>query len=45
MKRKHRQGETDYEQSERVWGSPDWEERIGIWLTAHGVPADVIDER
>jgi glyoxylase-like metal-dependent hydrolase (beta-lactamase superfamily II) len=38
------QGETDYEQSERVWGSPDWEERIGIWLTAHGVPADVIDE-
>jgi glyoxylase-like metal-dependent hydrolase (beta-lactamase superfamily II) len=38
------QGEIDYQQSERVWGSPDWEERIGAWFTAHGVPADVVGE-
>ena len=38
------QGETDYEQSKLVWGSPDWEHRIAAWFMTHGVPADVVDE-
>jgi glyoxylase-like metal-dependent hydrolase (beta-lactamase superfamily II) len=38
------QGEDDYEECERVWGSPDWEGRIGTWFAGHGVPADVVEE-
>ena len=32
------QGRLDYEQCERVWGSPDWPERIAEWFVVHGVP-------
>jgi glyoxylase-like metal-dependent hydrolase (beta-lactamase superfamily II) len=38
------QGELDYEQCERVWGSDDWEERIADWFLGHGVPAAITDE-
>jgi glyoxylase-like metal-dependent hydrolase (beta-lactamase superfamily II) len=38
------QGEADFEQCERVWGSPDWETRLGAWFTAHGVPPEVVEE-
>jgi glyoxylase-like metal-dependent hydrolase (beta-lactamase superfamily II) len=36
--------ELDYEQCVRVWGSPDWPERMAAWFRLHGVPADVADE-
>jgi glyoxylase-like metal-dependent hydrolase (beta-lactamase superfamily II) len=36
------QGGLDYAQCERVWGSRDWPERIAVWFTTHGVPADVV---
>lgn len=32
------QGERDYEQSVRVWGSDDWSERLADYLQAHGLP-------
>ena len=38
------QGELDYEQSEHVWGNPEWPQRISAWFRSHGVPADVADE-
>jgi glyoxylase-like metal-dependent hydrolase (beta-lactamase superfamily II) len=38
------QGETDHAQCVRVWGSPDWEERIGAWFTEHGVPPEIVEE-
>ena len=38
------QGRLDYEQCERVWGSPDWPERIAAWFRGHGVPAEIADE-
>lgn len=38
------QGELDYRQCERVWGSDDWERRMADWLTLHGVPPEVTDE-
>jgi glyoxylase-like metal-dependent hydrolase (beta-lactamase superfamily II) len=34
----------DYEQCVRVWGSPDWPERMAGWFRSHGVPAPVADE-
>jgi glyoxylase-like metal-dependent hydrolase (beta-lactamase superfamily II) len=34
------QGALDYAQTERVWGSDDWPERIATWFTSHGVPED-----
>jgi glyoxylase-like metal-dependent hydrolase (beta-lactamase superfamily II) len=38
------QGATDYSQCVRVWGSPDWPERIAAWFRRNGVPARVADE-
>lgn len=38
------QGELDYAQCERVWGSPDWPERIAAWFIRHGVPRPVADQ-
>jgi glyoxylase-like metal-dependent hydrolase (beta-lactamase superfamily II) len=38
------QGELDYEQSEHVWGNPEWPHRISAWFRSHGVSADVADE-
>jgi glyoxylase-like metal-dependent hydrolase (beta-lactamase superfamily II) len=38
------QGRLDYAQCERVWGSPDWPERIAEWFVRHGVPPEVTDE-
>jgi glyoxylase-like metal-dependent hydrolase (beta-lactamase superfamily II) len=35
------QGELDYEQSERVWGSADWPERIAVWMERHGTPTAI----
>jgi glyoxylase-like metal-dependent hydrolase (beta-lactamase superfamily II) len=32
------QGERDYEQCVRVWGSDDWSERLAEYLAAHGLP-------
>jgi glyoxylase-like metal-dependent hydrolase (beta-lactamase superfamily II) len=32
------QGERDYEQCVRVWGSEDWSERLADYLRAHGLP-------
>jgi glyoxylase-like metal-dependent hydrolase (beta-lactamase superfamily II) len=37
------QGELDYRQCVRVWGSGDWPERIADWFVSHGVPPDVTD--
>jgi glyoxylase-like metal-dependent hydrolase (beta-lactamase superfamily II) len=37
------QGRLDYEQCVRVWGSPDWPERIAAWFRLHGVPAEMTD--
>jgi len=36
--------ELDYEQCVRVWGSPDWPERMAAWFRSHGVPDEVADE-
>jgi glyoxylase-like metal-dependent hydrolase (beta-lactamase superfamily II) len=38
------QGRLDYEQCERVWGSPDWPERIAEWFVVHGVPPAEAEE-
>jgi glyoxylase-like metal-dependent hydrolase (beta-lactamase superfamily II) len=38
------QGELDYEQCERVWGRPDWPDRIAAWFLRNGVPGPVADE-
>jgi glyoxylase-like metal-dependent hydrolase (beta-lactamase superfamily II) len=38
------QGELDYRQCERVWGSRDWPERMAAWFRLNGVPAPVADE-
>jgi len=38
------QGGLDYAQCERVWGSPDWPERMAAWFTKHGVPAAAADD-
>ena len=38
------QGRLDYEQCVRVWGAPDWPERIANWFRLHGVPAEMTDE-
>jgi glyoxylase-like metal-dependent hydrolase (beta-lactamase superfamily II) len=37
------QGRLDYEQCERVWGSPDWPERIADWFRLHGVPGELTE--
>ncbi len=38
------QGRLDYAQCERVWGSPDWPERISDWFVRNGVPPQVAEE-
>src|SRR6266702_4391071 len=38
------QGGLDYVQSERVWGSDDWPERMAAWFVRHGVPANVTED-
>jgi glyoxylase-like metal-dependent hydrolase (beta-lactamase superfamily II) len=38
------QGRLDYAQCERVWGSPDWPERIAVWFLRNGVPPEVAGE-
>lgn len=38
------QGADDYAQCERVWGSPDWSERLASYLEQHGLPAETADE-
>src|SRR5438094_724564 len=38
------QGESDYEQCERVWGSADWSEQLVDFLCAHGLPEPVAAE-
>src|SRR5262249_4385797 len=38
------QGAHDYEQCERVWGSPDWSERLTDYVTSHGLPEPVAKE-
>jgi glyoxylase-like metal-dependent hydrolase (beta-lactamase superfamily II) len=38
------QGTDDYAQCERVWGRPDWSERLAGYLREHGLPEPVADE-
>jgi glyoxylase-like metal-dependent hydrolase (beta-lactamase superfamily II) len=38
------QGAHDREQSERVWGSRDWSERLAAYLVGHGLPARLAEE-
>jgi glyoxylase-like metal-dependent hydrolase (beta-lactamase superfamily II) len=38
------QGARDYEQCERVWGRPDWSERLADYLRAHGLPEPLAEE-
>jgi glyoxylase-like metal-dependent hydrolase (beta-lactamase superfamily II) len=38
------QGELDYQQCERVWGSPDWPQRIADWMEKHGTPPEVAQD-
>jgi glyoxylase-like metal-dependent hydrolase (beta-lactamase superfamily II) len=38
------QGAADYEQCERVWGSPDWSERLADYLQANGLPEETAEE-
>jgi glyoxylase-like metal-dependent hydrolase (beta-lactamase superfamily II) len=38
------QGASDYSQYERVWGSPDWSERLADYLQANGLPEDTAKE-
>jgi glyoxylase-like metal-dependent hydrolase (beta-lactamase superfamily II) len=38
------QGAEDYEQCERVWGSPDWSQRLAEYLEANGLPLETADE-
>ena len=37
------QGEVDYAQCERVWGSDDWPEKMAAWFRANGVPGAQAD--
>jgi glyoxylase-like metal-dependent hydrolase (beta-lactamase superfamily II) len=38
------QGELDYAQCVRVWGTSDWPDRIAAWFLENGVPAPVAEE-
>jgi glyoxylase-like metal-dependent hydrolase (beta-lactamase superfamily II) len=38
------QGRVDYAQCERVWGSPDWPERIAEWFELNGVASELAQE-
>src|SRR5438445_4581939 len=38
------QGELDYAQCERVWGTSDWPERMAAWFRLNGVPTPIADE-
>jgi glyoxylase-like metal-dependent hydrolase (beta-lactamase superfamily II) len=38
------QGEHDYAQCERVWGNPDWSQRLADFLRTHGLPEATADE-
>jgi glyoxylase-like metal-dependent hydrolase (beta-lactamase superfamily II) len=38
------QGERDYAQCERVWGTEDWSQRLADYLGKHGLPDPVGDE-
>jgi len=38
------QGARDRQQSERVWGSPDWSERLAAYLVGHGLPVRLAEE-
>jgi len=38
------QGAHDYEQCERVWGTPDWSERLADYLVANGLPEETASE-
>ena len=38
------QGADDYAQCERVWGSPDWSERLADYLERHGLPTETAGE-
>ena len=38
------QGALDYAQCERVWGTPDWPDRIAAWFVRNGVPQSVANE-
>jgi glyoxylase-like metal-dependent hydrolase (beta-lactamase superfamily II) len=38
------QGDRDYEQCLRVWGSDDWSERLADFLSRHGLPETVAAE-
>lgn len=37
------QGELDYEQCVRVWGSADWPQRMASWFRRNGVPPEIAD--
>src|SRR5919198_962286 len=38
------EGGMDYAQCERVWGSPDWPERMAAWFRRNGAPPAVADQ-
>jgi glyoxylase-like metal-dependent hydrolase (beta-lactamase superfamily II) len=38
------QGEIDFFQCRRVWGSDGWAERLAAWFHTHGVPPGVTEE-
>ena len=38
------QGADDYAQCVRVWGSPEWSERLADYLRGHGLPEEAADE-
>jgi glyoxylase-like metal-dependent hydrolase (beta-lactamase superfamily II) len=38
------QGADDYAQCLRVWGRPDWSERLADYLRCHGLPQEAADE-
>ena len=38
------QGASDYEQCERVWGRPDWSERLADYLVEQGLPETIAGE-
>ncbi len=38
------QGADDYAQCLRVWGRPDWSERLADYLRGHGLPQEAADE-
>jgi glyoxylase-like metal-dependent hydrolase (beta-lactamase superfamily II) len=37
-------GARDHAQSERVWGLPEWSERLAAYLVGHGLPARLAEE-